>query len=237
MRTRFSSLLIIGSLLCLPLGAVASPKEDAVIQSLRQLYPKIPVQAIAQTPISGLWEVIDGKDNIFYFFPESGHVISGEMWSKEGQNLSKARYTQLMSLKYSDIPLEKGLKIGNGPNVVVEVTDPDCPYCRKGAAYWKTRTDVTRYVFFTPLDKIHPEANRKSRYILSAKDPAKAYDEVMSGQFDGKPLPAFTDNGLLDEQVAIGRKLRTRGTPNYWVNGNFVSGGNHKKLEQYLTKK
>jgi hypothetical protein len=84
---------------------------------------------------------------------------------------------------------------------VVEYTDPDCPFCRKGSEFFRNRRDVTRYVFFNPLP-MHPQAREKAQYVLSAQDKAKAYEEVMSGKLDGRKPEGITSAGikLLEEQ-------------------------------------
>jgi thiol:disulfide interchange protein DsbC len=57
--------------------------------------------------------------------------------------------------RVKEIPLEKGIKIGDGKSVVIEFTDPDCTFCRK-AADWleKNREGVTRYVFLYPITRL-----------------------------------------------------------------------------------
>jgi len=236
MRLRLFPLLAL-LLLAVPAFALSPEKEVKEAGTrLHHLYPAIPVTAIGRTPIAGLFEVVDNKDNIFYFSPATGCLIAGEIYAPGGRNLTRERYAQIMSAKYDQIPLDQGLKIGSGPNIVVEVTDPDCPYCRNGAAWLAQRKDVTRYVFFTPLTHIHPDSEKKARFILSSPHPAETYQDVMDGLYDDKPLPKFKDNGRFAKQLAIIKKLGTKGTPNYWVNGHFVSGSNHKQLERYFIK-
>ena len=107
------------------------------------------------------------------------------------------------------IDLSKALVIGNGPQKVIEFTDPDCPFCRKAAAYFHNRRDITRYVFFNPL-AMHPNARKKVQYILSSPEKTRLYHEVMSGlidRMDAQNLPV-TASGvkLQEEQQAIDRK-------------------------------
>ena len=116
----------------------------------------------------------------------------GEIWTKDGKNITAGKRTRLAAAKLKDVPLDKAVKIGNGKNKVIEFTDPDCPYCRKAAAFFKGRDDVTRYVFLFPLP-IHKDAEAHARYVLCAADKAHALEEVMSGQLDGKGVPACPD--------------------------------------------
>lgn len=131
--------------------------------------------------------------------------------------------------------LEKAVKIGSGKIMVVEFTDPDCPFCRKAEAYFQKRTDVTRYIFFVPL-KSHPDSKGKVQYILSAKDKAKAYREASSDGFDKKKLSQTTPEGikLQKEHEEIARSNKMNATPTFVVYGRIVEGFDLKKLEPLL---
>jgi thiol:disulfide interchange protein DsbC len=135
------------------------------------------------------------------------------------------------------IDLGKALKIGTGTTMVIEFTDPDCPYCRRGAAFFKERTDVTRYIFFNPLP-MHPHAREKAAFILSSPDPAKTYEEVLSGKLDATKFPAPTaaSAGRLGEQMAISREEGFGSTPTYIICGRIIHGFDQRKIEQLLGK-
>ena len=139
----------------------------------------------------------------------------------------------------SGIDLSKALVIGNGPKKVLEFTDPDCPFCRKASAYFHNRADVTRYIFFNPL-KMHPNARPKAQYILSGKDKARLYHEVMSGmvdRIDPASLPV-TSAGikLQEEQQAIAHKTGIDATPTFMIMGRIVEGFDQVKIEELLGK-
>jgi len=229
--------LIVGLLLPLPLVAAQPDQLNGVAASLGMNYPNIPVKQINPTPIAGVFEIITQKEDILYFAPQTGHLLVGEIWSNDGHNLTRESKDRLMSEKISLFPLDKALKIGSGPNRVIEVSDPDCPYCRDGSAFFAGREDVTRYVFLYPLSKIHPQSERKARYILSAPNPAEAYEDVFSGAFDHQPLPEFKDNGQLDVQRRIVQSLGINSTPRYWINDHYISGTNLQKFEELLDHK
>ncbi len=133
--------------------------------------------------------------------------------------------------------LTKALKIGSGKTVVIEFTDPDCPYCRKGAAFFRDRRDVTRYIFFNPLP-MHPQAGDKARFILSSGDPTQAYEEVMSGMLDSKKPTGITDAGSkrLEEQMAIAKEARADSTPTFIICGRIIQGFDQGKIESALGK-
>ena len=137
------------------------------------------------------------------------------------------------------IDLSKALVVGNGPKKVIEFTDPDCPYCRKAAAYFAKRTDVTSYIFFTPLAK-HPQAKRKAQYILSHTNQVKAYHEVMGGRHDRVAADklAVTAKGIqrLEQQQAIAKASRIEATPTFMLFGRIIEGFDLVKIEALLGK-
>ncbi len=204
-----------------------------VEEALRTTYPRYQFQEVNSTPVPGICEVVS-TGNITYFAQETGHLIFGEIWSPLGNNITQEKKASLLASKLEALPLDNALKIGDGEKTVIEVTDPDCPFCRKGSTFLDTRRDVTRYIFFKPLTNLHPEAGKKARYILAAQDKAAAYKEIMSGKYDGKALPEFEDNGLLDHHIQAAASLGINATPYYWVDGQPVAGANIPKLKELL---
>ena len=133
------------------------------------------------------------------------------------------------------LDLDKAVKIGSGKIMVIEFTDPDCPYCRKAEAWFAGKgSQVTRYIFFIPLPS-HPASRGKIQYILSAKDKAKAYQEVL-GNFDPKKLVEITHDGiaLQKEHQAIAKANKMTSTPTFMIYGRIIEGFDLKRLEPLL---
>jgi len=209
-------------------------------ESLKANFPGIPVESVTPSTIPGLYEVIVGQQ-IFYYFPEAEAIIGGPIIIKGGRNLTEEKMAAMeqqklseMAKKIKDIPLEKALKIGNGKHAVIEITDPDCTFCRQAAQYFKTRTDATRYVFFVPLQK---NSESKIRHILCAADKAKAYEDAMEGKLDDVN-PAICEDRAVEELAKIHRdtamKLGLTGTPIFFINGQPVMGANIPVIEKLL---
>ena len=139
------------------------------------------------------------------------------------------------ALAQGALDLDKAVKVGNGKIMVIEYTDPDCPFCRKAEAYFLKRKDVTRYIFFKPLAK-HPGSKGKVQYVLSASDKAKALREVTSDDFDAKKLSHITAKGkkLQEEHEEIARANKMTSTPTFVIYGRIVEGFDLKKLEPLL---
>lgn len=224
--------------LWVPLLASAAPvpQQDltSVASALGMSFPNIPVKQVNATPVVGIYEIVTEKGEILYFAPQSNHILAGELWNHKGQNLTRESKARMMTDKLPMLPLDKAIKIGDGPNQVVEVSDPDCPFCRDGSAFFAARDDVTRYIFLYPLDKLHPQAAAKASFILSAEDQETAYEDVFSGAYDEQPLPEFKDNGMLETHRQIARKIGINSTPRYWINGKYISGTKLKEFEKIL---
>ncbi|MBN2427607.1 MAG: DsbC family protein [Deltaproteobacteria bacterium] len=236
MKGFFSKFLLLLVFLTLAVSQASADNQASDLveatQKLHRFFPDMRVDSVENAPIPGILEVVSG-DRILYFAPATGHVLVGDLYSPSKTNLTKKRIEEIMAARAARLPLEQGLKIGAGPNKVIEVTDPDCSYCRRGSGFFAGRKDVTRYVFLMPLN-IHPKARAKAQYILSAKNPQAAYEEVFSGKYDKAPLPEFKDNGWLERQGKALEGLGVNSTPSYWINGTYVSGSNLRLITQLL---
>jgi thiol:disulfide interchange protein DsbC len=224
----------------LQLPAQAAPLASKPEAAFKKAFPQVPMDSITESQIKGAYEIVSGQ-NILYYFPENDLLVVGEIWTKDMKNLTgekkqalKAKNQEQTLKKLKDLNLDKAVKVGSGAKKVIEFTDPDCPYCRKASAALKNRTDITRYVFLTPL--AHPNAVNKVHYILAAKDQEKAYHEMM----EGKPLPAeAVEYGKeIKDQAAefmnIARSLAIDGTPTFFVNGQLVVGADMERIDSLL---
>ena len=154
--------------------------SQAYEQSFKKAYPNVPYDSIKPGPVKGLYEVTKGAD-VIYYFQEKDLLFVGEIIDKSGKSLTDERKSELLVNNIKKIQLDKAIKIGSGKQTIIEFTDPDCPYCRRAAAFLETLKDVTRYVFFFPLPS-HKDAENKVKYIFCSSDMAKAYEEAMKGK-------------------------------------------------------
>lgn len=215
-------------------------KEEPPEAVIKRLYPKLPASGVKKTEIEDFYEVVaDG--NVLYINVKTGHVFVGDIFTREGKNLTAEARSRLTAERFkliTDADKAKAVKVGNGKHVVIEITDPDCPFCRKMHEYWGNRPDVTRYVFFLPL-AMHKDAEKKARYILSAENKELALWEVYSGELDNnrdrldKP---YDDKGLLNFHKSVAAKLGIQSTPAFWVDGTFVNGANISLIEKVIGK-
>ena len=204
--------------------------------SLKKNFPKLKIDSLQPSAIKGLYEVTSGTQ-IFYYSPESEILMVGEMVNREGRNLTHERKAEVIGRRIKEIPLDKALKMGNGKNIVIEFSDPDCGYCRKSSEFFSGRSDVTRYVFFFPLS---PESEKKIRHILCAADRSKAYKDAYAGKLDDVKFDAC-ENAAVEEILKDHRKAAAHvgieGTPFFSVNGRAVPGADLPLIEKLLDAK
>jgi thiol:disulfide interchange protein DsbC len=208
----------------------ATPEE-----SFRKSYPQVTVDSIRPAAVNGLYEIVSGS-RILYYVPGPEYMISGAIHTRDGRNLTQERATEILIRNLKEAPLSKALKIGSGPHTVIEITDPDCPYCRQASAYFSKRNDVTRYVFFFPL-AIHKDAEAKIRYIFCAPEQVTAYEEAMTGKLDHmkfKPCADAEAEALLKTHKEIGNRIGVTGTPLFLINGQVVGGADIPLMEKIL---
>jgi thiol:disulfide interchange protein DsbC len=216
--------------------AQAGLAETDVAQALKAAFPEFKYDSISPSPVKGLYEVVSGQ-RVGYFAPEEGIFIVGSMIDKSGKNLTAERMNELIAQNVKGLPLDKAVKIGGGKHVIIEITDPDCPYCRRASDFFSKRTDVTRHIFFSPLAS-HPQANDKVLYIFCAADKAKAYEDAMTGKLDDmafKPCEDPQARDLLKTHVELADRLGIKGTPFFFVDGQTaVFGADIPQLEKLL---
>lgn len=240
MKLRNNRNITVGGLMLLIVAAagfsMANDEVRTEKENLMKSFPNLRVDGFRESPLKGLYEITAGEQ-VFYFSPE-GYLFFGEIWTKDGKNLTAEMREKVVTERLKNLPLDKALKIGSGPKKVIEFTDPDCPYCRKVDNFLSKRTDVTRYVYFVPLRKIHPDAEKKARYILSQSDRDKAFHEVFEGSLDGKPISIAdgTQQQQLEEMEKVAAGLGVRGTPALWIEGAHVNGADIQRITGLLDK-
>jgi thiol:disulfide interchange protein DsbC len=242
MRVKTTLLMVVALMLPAVQGMALDKEEMAVKETVEKLMPGATVDAVTKMALPGLYEVIF-DDNMIYYMPASGQFIAGALFSKDGDNLSKASFERLAIDKVNKIKAltgqkDKAIKIGTGPIEVIEISDPDCPYCRKMEGYWRTHQgNVTRYVFLMPIVALHPDAEKKVRYILASSDQAKALQDVLSGKFDEDDAAlrkTFDDKGRLHQLQAITGQTGVKSTPTYLINGTIVNGADTDQIDELI---
>jgi len=210
-------------------------------QKLKWYYPRLTIIAIEKSPMQGIYEIWTGKD---IFYTDGRFILIGAMFSPEGKVTEKriayyeAKYGTELEKKLNELDFTKGLKIGNGKTVIVEISDPQCPFCRKAENFFKGKS-VSRYIFFMPLS-FHKKAVPLAVHILCSKNPQEEYEKVMSGELDnGKLITCKEGEKKLKEMKKIADYLEAGGTPVFFIKTNDgwkKMAGANKKLVDFLNK-
>lgn len=219
--------LALAAALATPLIPALAGDAD-IRQAVQSLAPGAKINSIAKTGLQGIMEVVvDGPQGpmVVYADDKGEFLMIGDMLEvKSRRNLTKERMDKLTEVKWESLPLQNAIKVvrGNGKRKLAVFSDPDCPYCKKAEQEFVKLDDVTIYTFAYPLD-MHPDAARKSKLVWCSKDRSKAWlDLMLKGKLpEGK---ADCDNPV-DENLALGGKLRIDGTPAMiFPNGKRVPG-------------
>jgi thiol:disulfide interchange protein DsbC len=213
--------------------AVDAGEAKSVAEALQADFPQIKSERISPSPMPGLYEIVT-KNGILYYAPESHLIIAGEMYGPGNRHLPQDRRRAMIKEKVKDIPLDKAFRIGTGPRKVIEITNPDCGYCRKASAFLSARKDLSRFILFLPFSL---QTENKIRHILCAPDRARAYEEAMTGKLQGDKL-SLCNTQAVEEQIRahkeIAKNLGVNATPLFVVDGQVLQGADMPALERLL---
>jgi thiol:disulfide interchange protein DsbC len=225
---------ILCGLLCILLtaapGRAASPEE-----SFRKSFPNLRADSIRPAGIDGLYEIVSGT-RVLYYAPGPEYLLYGPIITREGKNLTEERVQEVLGKGLKSLPLEQAVRIGSGARQVIEITDPDCPYCRKASAFLAGKKELTRHIFFLPL-AMHPNAEAKVRQIFCAEDRGKAYEEAMTGKLDDMkftPCKSAAADDLLKAHKEMIERIGVTGTPLFLIDGQVVFGADIPRMEKIL---
>lgn len=229
--------LLAGSLLCV--SALAQSPEAKIKKLLQsRLGTEAPVETVAKTPYSGLYEVKVGNE-IIYTDAEARYVFIGRIIDAEtSKDVTQARMDELNRVKFSELPLDLAAKSvkGNGKRVIAVFEDPNCGYCKRFRKSLADVKDITVYTFIYPI--LGEDSTKKARNLWCASDRSKAWDDWM---LDGKPAPQAPEScnsTAIDKVVELGKKYRVTGTPTIiFTDGSRIPGAiDAKSLENKLAQ-
>ena len=215
----------------------ADSPATALEKRLRELYPNTQFSTVTDSPVSGIYEVVMGR-NIAYTDEHGRYFLFGHLFDMPAQRDVTAEHKdELARIDFNELPLDDAIKTvhGAGSRVVAVFSDPDCPYCRQLEPELAKIDDVTIYTFLMPLTQLHPDARNKAISVWCGADRVKAWAALMLR--NQAPASANCDHPV-DRNVALGERYQITGTPTLIAaDGRMMPGAaSAAQIEDWLGK-
>lgn len=210
-----------------PLAMAASDSEvSRTIKSAieKNSAGKVQVTAVNKTPVSGLFEVVSGKE-IFYTDGTGRYgLVDGRLIDLVLQrDLTADRLDQLSRINFKQLPFELAIKTvhGNGRRAIAVFEDPACPVCRSLTKFLHQLPNVTIYAF--PYPVVSPTSLPQAEAAWCSSNRADVWASLMQGNAAPRVQPCDTSG--LGRILALGEALGINGTPTVFLqNGRRLQG-------------
>lgn len=186
-----------------------------------------------------------------FMFSDGKFIVQDFLSAKNMESLGKELAFDFAPVAQLDLSgLTPSLGKPGAKNVIVEVTDFQCPYCVQANAFLhkvlKDRKDVVVYMMHMPLRQIHPKADILAKVfeagMMMGKNFAndlydKANGELTEAQIINKYAKQTSDQATFKKHIASKEvadkvknseeqalKLGIRATPAMFINGKLISG-------------
>lgn len=251
MKCALMSRLMIGAALCYAItntafAGVPDDRDDVLSalaaqaeKQLHQSFANLQFEDFALAPVKGPLYQASAGGRILYYAPESDHLLFATIYDRNGVNLTALSQHAAARAKLKHLDPDQALMVGppDAP-LVIEFTDPDCPYCRALDRFWAAKAaegkPVRRQIYF--VSGIHAEAASKAEHILCAKDREAAFRATYAGE-PPKPLNRCADGAARVEAHAQAVKsMGISGTPTLILDGQLISGFSQAEIEAWLAR-
>lgn len=220
-----SAVTLLASLLALPATVFASPEvspeanpEDRLADSLVIEGRRLPVEAVSQAPIDGLFEVRLESGDTFYTTVEGDYLLVGDLFenSDDGMiNLTEQKRNGERAQRLAEIGPDQRVTFRGTeePKATLTIfTDTTCPYCTKLHEEVPALNEMgiqVDYLAF-PRGGMSSPGARELQQVWCADNPSEAMSAIKRG--DSIESDASCDNPVA-EQYHLGMELGVRGTP------------------------
>ncbi|TNE30021.1 MAG: DsbC family protein [Sphingomonadales bacterium] len=216
-----------------PLIAAAREAES----ELRQTFRNLQFEDFGPAPVKGPIYQASAGGRIIYYAPESEHLLFAAVYDRNGINITALAQDSTAQRKLAGIDTSKALALGPiGAPVVIEFTDPDCPYCRALDRFWAAKAaegkPVRRLIFF--VSGIHAEAAAKAEHILCSPDKEVAFKAIYAGAAPTALQSCAEGRSRVEADAKVVSKVGITGTPTLIVDGKVISGFQQAELEEFL---
>ncbi|MCU1719616.1 thioredoxin fold domain-containing protein [Pseudomonas sp. 5P_3.1_Bac2] len=206
----------------------AADAGDAIRSTLKALDPEMTIEAIAEAPMPGVYQIELTGGRQLYSSADGKFLLQGNLYQiKDGKavNLTEGAEMRGVAKLINAIPAsEMVVFAGDKPKTHITVfTDTDCGYCQKlhseVSELNKLGVEV-RYVAF-PRQGLNSPAAKELANVWCAKDRQAAMTRAKTQ----KGVPDATCDNPVAKQYNLGLSLGVSGTPAIILaNGKMIPG-------------
>ncbi|VXC76597.1 protein disulfide isomerase II [Pseudomonas sp. 8Z] len=208
--------------------SLAADPDQAIRQSLKSLDADLPIEAIAESPMTGIFQVQLKGGRQLYTSADGQFLIQGYLFQvKDGKalNLTEMEESRSVAKEINAIPAQEMVVFApKEPKTHITVfTDTDCGYCQKlhSEVPELNRLGVeVRYVAF-PRQGLNSPAAKELASVWCAKDRQAAMNLAKTRQ----DVPEADCDNPVAKQYELGRMIGVNGTPSIVLaNGKMIPG-------------
>lgn len=209
--------------------ALAADPDQAIRAALTKLQPDMPIEAIAESPMTGLFQVHLQGGRVLYSSADGQFLIQGNLYQVKGNeavNLTRQAESKGIAKVIDGIALSDMVIFSPKEPAKAHITvftDTDCGYCQKlhSEVPELNRLGIeVRYVAF-PRQGVGSHGYNSLVSVWCAKDRQAAMNKAKLRQ---ELPPASCDNPVA-KQYELGQAIGVNGTPAIVLaNGELIPG-------------
>ncbi|OJA06638.1 DsbC family protein [Halomonas sp. QHL1] len=228
--TPFSMLACLLTASLLPSAAQADDVADRLADSLSVNGQSMPVEAVTETPMDGVYHVRLESGESFYTNADGSHFLVGDLYENAPDGLvnlteqeqNQERADALAAVPESERVIFRG---ADEPKATITVfTDPSCPYCARlhdTIPELNERGIAVHYLAF-PRAGMGSQAATTLQQVWCSDNRSEAMTQAKEGEAISSA--ASCDNPVAG-QYDLGKALGVQGTPAIILpNGQLVPG-------------
>ena len=209
--------------------ALAADPDQAIRATLTKLQPDMPIEAIAESPMNGLYQVHLKGGRMLYASADGQFLMQGNLYQMKGNdavNLTREAESKGVAKEINAIPLSEMVVFSPKEPAKAHITvftDTDCGYCQKlhrEVPELNRRGVEVRYMAF-PRQGVGSQGYNDLVSVWCAKDRQAAMTQAKSR----KQLPPGKCDNPVAKQYEIGQLIGINGTPAIVLaNGELIPG-------------
>lgn len=209
--------------------AFAADPDQSIRATLTKLQPDMPIEAIAESPMSGLYQVHLKGGRLLYASADGQFLMQGNLYQFKGDqavNLTRQAESKGVAKAINSIPTSEMVVFSPKEPAKAHITvftDTDCGYCQKlhsEVPELNRRGIEVRYMAF-PRQGLGSHGYNTMVSVWCAKNRQAAMDQAKSRE----ELPAASCDNPVAKQYEMGQMIGVNGTPAIVLgNGELIPG-------------